>query len=164
MEGFYNATLLGSFTKFFLVSGQGVSPYKLVSFDLALLHAGVGDLNIVRMSSILPPACTMIEPVTLDAGSLVPMAYASRSASEETEAVVQIASAVAVAIPEDGGSGLIMEATDYTAARAEEVVKNMVELGMQHRQRRIKEVIVSSIEATTSKLYTTVFSAVVLVP
>ncbi|NMB16013.1 MAG: pyruvoyl-dependent arginine decarboxylase, partial [Firmicutes bacterium] len=41
--------------KFTLVAGGSEGPTGLNAFDNALLAAGLGNLNLVRVSSILPP-------------------------------------------------------------------------------------------------------------
>ena len=49
-------------TNFFLVSGSVRRVFPVNAFDGALLTSGVGDTNLVRMSSILPPNCEEIKP------------------------------------------------------------------------------------------------------
>ncbi|OPY75059.1 MAG: pyruvoyl-dependent arginine decarboxylase [Syntrophorhabdus sp. PtaU1.Bin153] len=134
-------------TKFFLVSGSSEGFSLLNAFDGALLASGVGDTNLVRMSSILPPGCVEVDPppVPMPQGALVPVAYASLYSDVPGEV---ISAAVAIGIPKDGNrAGLIME----YSARAEEAVvveqvKKMVEKGMEMRNREIKEI--KSISAT----------------
>lgn len=134
-------------TRYFLVSGSSEGFSLLNAFDGALLASGVGDTNLVRMSSILPPGCTELDPppVPMPQGALVPVAYASLCSDVPGEV---ISAAVAIGIPEDGKlAGLIME----YSARAEEgivvaQVKKMVEKGMEVRNRAIKEIV--SISAT----------------
>ena len=84
-------------THYFLVCGASEGFTPLNAFDAALLRAGIGDTNLVKMSSIVPPRCQLIAPVPLPAGSLVPTAYASITSDIPGEI---IASAVAVALPE----------------------------------------------------------------
>ena len=149
-------------TKFFLVSGSSEGFSLLNAFDGALLASGVGDTNLVRMSSILPPGCQEIKPppVPLPQGALVPTAYASIYSDVPGET---ISAAVAIGIPKDSSrAGLIME----YSARAEEKavleqVKRMAEKGMEVRNRPIKEIMAIS---ATHKVVTigAVFAAVVL--
>ncbi len=128
-------------TKFFLVSGSSEGFSLLNAFDGALLASGVGDTNLVKMSSILPPGCDEMKqpPVPMPQGALVPVAYASLYSDVPGET---ISAAVAIGIPEDPNrAGLIME----YSARAEEAVvlaqvKKMVEKGMELRKRPIKEI------------------------
>jgi arginine decarboxylase len=149
-------------TKFFLVSGSSEGFSLLNAFDGALLASGVGDTNLVRMSSILPPGCREVKPapVPLPQGALVPVAYASLYSDVPGEI---ISAAVAIGIPEDANrAGLIME---YSARAEERVVveqvKKMAEKGMEVRNRPIKEIM--SISATF-KVVTigAVFAGVVL--
>ena len=134
-------------TKFFLVSGSSEGFSLLNAFDGALLASGVGDTNLVKMSSILPPGCEEMKPppVPLPEGALVPTAYASLYSDVPGEV---ISAAVAIGIPKDANrAGLIME---YSARAEEGVVvervKKMVEKGMELRGRAIK--VIMPISAT----------------
>ncbi|MDD3845347.1 MAG: arginine decarboxylase, pyruvoyl-dependent [Syntrophorhabdaceae bacterium] len=131
--------------KFFLVSGSSNGFSLLNAFDGALLASGVGDTNLVRMSSILPPRCEEMKPrpAALPQGALVPVAYASLTSDVPGEV---ISAAVAIGIPEDPNlAGLIME---YSARAEERVVveqvKKMAEKGMEVRKRPIKEIMAIS--------------------
>ncbi|HNR11871.1 MAG TPA: pyruvoyl-dependent arginine decarboxylase, partial [Thermodesulfobacteriota bacterium] len=44
----------------FLTKGVGFSREKLASFEQALRDAGISHLNLVEVSSILPPGCKII--------------------------------------------------------------------------------------------------------
>lgn len=134
-------------TKFFLVSGASDGFSLLNAFDGALLASGIGDTNLVKMSSILPPRCEQLipNPTPLPQGALVPVAYASITSDVPGEI---ISSAVAIGIPKDSNlAGLIME---YSAKEDKNIVenhvRNMVVKGMELRQRPIKEIL--SISAT----------------
>ncbi len=134
-------------TKFFLVSGSSDGFSLLNAFDGALLASGVGDTNLLRMSSILPPGCQEIKPrpAALPQGALVPVAYASLTSDTPGDV---ISAAVAIGVPEDPSlAGLIME---YSARADENVVveqvKKMAQKGMELRKRPIKEIM--SISAT----------------
>ena len=132
-------------TKFFLVSGSSEGFSLLNAFDGALLASGVGDTNLVKMSSILPPGCEEVKPppIPMPQGALVPVAYASFASDIPGEV---ISAAVAIGIPKDGNrAGLIME---YSARAGENVVveqvKKMVEKGMELRNRAIKDIMAIS--------------------
>jgi arginine decarboxylase len=131
------------------VSGSSDGFTLLNAFDGALLASGVGDTNLVKMSSILPPGCREMNPrpVSLPQGALVPIAYASLCSDVPGEV---ISAAVAIGIPEDETrAGLIME---YSARAEESVVKaqvrKMVQKGMELRNRAIKDIM--AISATYS--------------
>jgi len=85
-------------TKFFLTAGKGEATTELNAFDAALLDAKVGNTNLVKLSSILPPRCEEIQPYELPKGSLVPLAYSDFTSSAPGTV---ISAAVAVGIPED---------------------------------------------------------------
>lgn len=147
-------------THYFMVSGASEGFTPLNAFDGALLCAGIGDTNLVKMSSIVPPHCRLVSPVALPPGSLVPTAYASISSDIPGEL---ISSAVAVALPKETHyAGLIME---YSArgsrAEIEETVRQMAIEGMKLRMREIKEIKSIAIEHRVQKVGAT-FAAVVL--
>ncbi len=130
-------------TKFTLVAGKAEGPTRLNAFDNALLNAGVGNLNLVRVSSILPPAATYVERVDIPYGSLVPMAYGSIVSSETGK---RICAGIGVGISPKG-YGIIMEYSgEGTARSAEEAVKQMVEEAFRVRGLHLKEIKVKAEE------------------
>lgn len=93
--------------KYFLVAGYAEGTTPLNAFDHALMRAGIGNLNLLRISSILPPSATEIPPAPLPYGSLIPTAYA-----DETSDIpgTEVAAAVACGVPDDPTlPGVIME-------------------------------------------------------
>ncbi|MBI5569636.1 MAG: arginine decarboxylase, pyruvoyl-dependent [Desulfomonile tiedjei] len=150
-------------TRFFLTSGYGEASTSLNAFDAALLKAKVGDTNLVKLSSILPPRCAEIQPYELPKGSLVPLAYGALVCED---AGTVISASVAVGIPEDSeAAGLIMECAQIGGPQGcERSVREMVQEGMETiRGVRIREI--KSISATlTVQRVGAVFAAVVLCP
>jgi arginine decarboxylase len=125
-------------TLYFLVSGASDGYTPLNAFDGALLQAGIGNTNIVKMSSIVPPHCKRISPIVLPPGALVPAAYSSITSDVPGEIIT---AGVTVALPEDENqNGLIME---YSAKgerqKIEEIVRNMAVEGMKLRGWKIKD-------------------------
>ncbi len=147
-------------THYFLVSGASEGFTPLNAFDGALLSAGIGDTNLVKMSSIVPPRCQLISPVPLPPGSLVPTAYASISSDIPGEI---ISSAVAVALPKEPHyPGLIMEYSGRgTKVDIEETVRRMALEGMKLRMRETKDLISIAVELKVQKVGATL-AAVVL--
>lgn len=43
-----------------VVSGVGFGPTKLAAFDAALREAGIGDFNLIMLSSMIPPGSTVV--------------------------------------------------------------------------------------------------------
>ncbi len=147
-------------TKYFLVSGASDGYTPLNAFDGALLQAGIGNTNLVKMSSIVPPHCRLISPIALPPGALVPTAYASITSDVPEEI---ISAGVAVALPEaENKNGLIME---YSAKgernKIEEIVRNMAEEGMKLRGWKIKDLSSVAVEYKVRKIGA-VLAAVVL--
>ena len=138
-------------TQYFLVSGASDGYTPLNAFDGALLQAGIGNTNIVKMSSIVPPHCQLISPVALPLGAIVPAAYACITSDIPGEI---ISASVAVALPEDENqNGLIME---YSAKgerlKIEEIVRNMAVEGMKLRGWKIKDLKSIAIEYRIKKI------------
>jgi arginine decarboxylase len=149
--------------RFFLTQGKGEASTELNAFDAALLDAGVGDTNLVKMSSILPPGARETTSYKYPKGALVPLAYGDLTCSEPG---TLISAAVAVGIPEDPtAAGLIMERSLHgTADVCERAVREMVREGMESiRGLRIKEIKSISASLTVTRVGA-VFAAVVLCP
>ena len=125
-------------TQYFLVSGASDGMTPLNAFDGALLQAGIGNTNIVKMSSIVPPHCQLISQIPLPPGALIPAAYGALSSDVPGE---MIAAGVAIALPEDENrNGLIMEYSGKgDRFMIEEIVRNMGLEGMKVRGWKIKE-------------------------
>jgi arginine decarboxylase len=86
----------------FLTKGVGRHKEKLASFEMALRNAGLATLNIVRVSSILPPGVRMIARkaglAKLSAGQII-FAVVSDNATNEPHRL--IAAAIGIAKPKD---------------------------------------------------------------
>lgn len=138
-------------TEYAMGKGVGVSEKRLPSFDKALLDAGVGNYNLVRLSSILPAHCRAvpIEDITkhIKEGSLLPTAYSTITSQHPGE---MIASAMAIGFPEDESHvGVIMEysAKGCSAAMAELAVIDMVREAFVERGWELKNIKTVSIDA-----------------
>lgn len=147
-------------TKYFLARGCAEGFTELNAFDAALLNAGVGNTNLVRLSSILPPGCEEIAPVRLPQGALVPTAYSAITSSQPGQVIT---AAVAIAYPEDESHcGLIMEYHGLAPrAEVEEKVRRMASEGMEFRGQRVRTVKSTAAEHVVSKTGAA-FAAVVL--
>lgn len=147
-------------TLYFMVSGASEGYAPLNAFDGALLRAGIGNLNIVRMTSIVPPHCQRVAPIAIPPGSLVPAAFASMTSTVPGQT---ISAAVAAAFPENPNyPGLIME---YSAVgnkkEVEETVRQMAIEGMKLRGWEIRELKSEAIDHRVEKVGA-VLAAVVL--
>jgi arginine decarboxylase len=86
----------------FFTKGKGIHKDYLTSFELALREAEIADLNLVSVSSILPPGCKIINRQEgrkhLSSGQ-VTFAIMARAATNEPNRLV--ASSVGLARPAD---------------------------------------------------------------
>ncbi|MCL1917586.1 MAG: arginine decarboxylase, pyruvoyl-dependent [Peptococcaceae bacterium] len=132
-------------TKYFLTAASAEGKTELTAFDNSLLAAGVGNLNLLRVSSILPPGCELAADVSIPEGSLLPIAYGSIVSMNPGEL---IAAAVAVGIPVEGDRpGVIMEHSGVMSAdEAKDYVTRMVEEAFAARETALAEIKVAGAE------------------
>ncbi len=145
--------------RYCLISGTGTGEFAISSFDSALFHAGIGDYNLVRVSSILPPNSQQSQVISKSPGSILFTAYATKT----TKDVTKIASAVAVAIPEDPTKcGVIMEYSDNTdKAMAIKIAEHLVEDAMLRRDVPYQRIVSAGVETDSDgTMYFTTFAGI----
>lgn len=88
--------------KIFFTKGTGIHREKLVSFEMALRSAGIAQHNLVRISSIFPPGCEIVErdegAKLLRPGQVV---FCVLSEAATNEPGRRVGAAVGVAMPND---------------------------------------------------------------
>lgn len=146
--------------KYIIVAAKAEAKHELTAFDAALLKAGIGDVNLVRLSSILPPGCLEAKSgIDFPRGAFVPTAYGACCSEKAGEI---IAAAIGVGIDGDG-SGVIMEhAGNCSAEEAHRKVEQMIEEAFANRGRELKEKKVKSVEHRVGETPGAVFAAVAL--
>lgn len=145
-----------------LVKGVGKAETPLLAFDAALRVAGVGDYNLVKVSSILPANSVEKDKVDLQVGALLPIVY---SYYTKLGGEAPIVAAVALGIPEDRDKvGVIMEISgEMDEHIACDRVRRMVIEAMQVRGNKAFDIkVVSSVIVPDKTLYTCVFAGVAL--
>ena len=89
-------------SKAFMTTGVGVHREKLTSFEMALRDAGIAAYNIVRVSSIFPPRCEIVEREAgvqmLKPGQILFAVLAEMATNEPGR---RIASSIGLALPKD---------------------------------------------------------------
>lgn len=144
--------------RFTLAAGAAEGDTRLTAFDKALLRSGLGNLNLIRVSSVLPPLCEYAEDLPIPPGSLTPTAYGALISDQPGE---QIAAAVGVGIS-PSSFGMIMEYSDKCLpAEAEEAVRAMVREAFEARKMELAEIKVRSAGLTVERVGC-VFAAVAL--
>ena len=148
--------------KYKMYNGRSVgSTEALLSFDSALIEAGVSNYNLVRVSSILPPNFSYCSELDVLHGDVLFTAY---SAITEKGAGV-ISAAIAVGIPSHASNvGVIMEHSCNDVAKvSESKVRDMVVKAMRARDLDIKEILSSSVEIElVQDSYATAISGIAL--
>ncbi|HHX73730.1 MAG TPA: arginine decarboxylase, pyruvoyl-dependent [Firmicutes bacterium] len=131
--------------KFKIVAAAAEGKQKLTAFDNALLAAGIGNVNLVRISSILPPSAEQDQELVLPPGSLVPTAYGSIVCDEPG---MRIAAAVGIGFSADT-FGVIMEYSGTCSkGEAEEKIKRMLEEAFASRGMPLVKTEIRSVEHT----------------
>ena len=89
-------------SRMFFTKGVGVHREKLTSLEMALRHAGIAHHNLVRVSSIFPPGCEIVEREVgtecLAPGQIVFCVLSEASTNEPSR---RVGASVGLAVPAD---------------------------------------------------------------
>ncbi|NPV71555.1 MAG: arginine decarboxylase, pyruvoyl-dependent [Firmicutes bacterium] len=145
-------------TTFSLTAGRAEGGTPLTAFDAALLDAGLGNLNLLKVSSIVPPGARLVETPAVPPGSLVPVAYGTITSQDPGQVI-----SAGVAVGLTGHTfGMIME---YSGRRPKEEVEalleRMVHESLERRGLKATEYYVRAVEHTVARCGS-VFAAVLL--
>ena len=144
--------------KYTMVAAGAEGPSELNAFDNALLAAGIGNLNLLRVSSIMPPNCESADTITMAPGSLTPTAYGTITSSVPGEL---IAAAIGIGWTKDS-YGVIMEFEGHcTREEAEATVAQMVRDAFVQRNEDLVDLKVLGVEHRVKSIGC-VFAAVAL--
>jgi len=113
----------------FFTKGVGKHRTRLQSFELALRQAGIEKCNLVRVSSIFPPACRIISRARglakLSPGQIAHIVLAEAATNEPSRLV---GAGIGLAVPADGSHyGYISEHHGFgmTQTRVADFVEDM---------------------------------------
>lgn len=158
-------------TRVVLTSGTGTGSTALRALDAALLNAGIGDFNLVRVSSIVPAGaevCYMERGgkgyvAKISKGTIIPVVYSMVTSGEVGET---IAAALAVGIPQDRNrNGVIFEASVVGSKQtAEDQACRMVEEALLARRNGPFEIMSVSAEVVINDRIGCAVSAALLLP
>ncbi|MCL4424341.1 MAG: arginine decarboxylase, pyruvoyl-dependent [Firmicutes bacterium] len=142
--------MLSTPTKYTIVAGTAEGGTGLTAFDKALLAAGIGNLNLLKVSSILPPKARFTEPLDVAPGSLLPTAFGSITCDTPGEV---IAAGVAVGIASEDSYGVIMEFEGKCSREeAEKTLRGMVEEAFQVRGLPLNKILIKAVEHKVEKV------------
>jgi arginine decarboxylase len=132
-------------------AGRAEGSTPLNAFDNALLAAGIGNINLLKVSSILPPEVPVLELPKIKPGALIPTAYAAMTSETAGEL---IAAAVGYAVPDDPArNGVIMEFHGRaTRDEAELAIRGMLDEAFRVRGEAMKEMKVFAVEHTVERI------------
>ena len=132
-------------------AGHAEGGTPLNAFDNALLAAGIGNINLIKVSSILPPEVPVIELPKIKPGAIVPTAYAAMTSETPGETV---AAAVGYAVPDDPAkNGVIMEFHGHAdRQQAEDAIRAMLDEAFRVRGEPIRELKVFAVEHTVERI------------
>lgn len=132
-----------------VVAGSSEGHSELTAFDKALLKAGIGNINIIKVTSILPPGARYNPDLEIPPGSLVPTAFASIVSEVPGET---IAAAVGVGIAQNS-YGVIMEHSGLiTKEEAEKEIRSMIREAFLARGLELKEMKIAAAQHTVDRI------------
>ncbi|MBR6024553.1 MAG: arginine decarboxylase, pyruvoyl-dependent [Methanobrevibacter sp.] len=145
--------------KIAIVSGKDEGPTKLNAFDNALSDAGIGDVNLIKVSSMLSGNTEIKDLPTLKAGSMVNCVLSEITSDNPGD---EITAVIAVAIGDE--LGCVVETTGINKNPNELIdeAKFMVTYMMEKRDVEIKNLIVEKATATVKEIASVVASVVYL--
>ena len=132
-------------------AGHAEGGSTLNAFDNALLAAGIGNINLIKVSSIIPPDVSIVELPKIKPGALIPTAYATITSEVSGETV---AAAVGYALPDDPTKpGVIMEYHGVGRREAaEQAIEAMLDEAFRVRGEAIREMKVVAVEHTVERI------------
>lgn len=156
--------------KIILTSGIGIGRTKLNAFDNALLNAGIGNFNLLKVSSIVPPAAKVFylstnnrEKILPKIGSIVPTVYSSVFSKKVGE---KITVALAITIPKNykDCNGLIFEFSgkNITKKEAEKFCREMSREACESRRIEIEKILFISEDYIVRKKITCAIAAALI--
>ena len=145
--------------KIAIVSGKDEGPTRLNAFDNALTDAGIGDVNLIKVSSMLGKNTQVKNLPKLKAGAMVNCVLSSVTSSKPGDTITAV---VGIAIGEE--LGCVVETTGTNKDKQELIyeAKFMVNYMMEKRGIEIKEHIVEAVSTTVENIASVVASVVYL--
>ena len=122
-----------------ITSGKAEGPTKLNAFDNALLDAGIGDINLIKVSSIIPINTRIVKLPEFPAGEMVNTVLSYVSSDVKGD---YLSAVIAVAIGDDFGCVVEHSGINQDSGKIKEKAVYMVQYMMQIRNIEIREIIV----------------------
>ncbi len=145
--------------KIAIVTGKDEGPSKLNAFDNALTDAGIGDVNLIKVSSMLAGNAKIEKLPKLKAGAMVNCVLSEITSDKAGD---EITAVIAVAIGEN--LGCVVETTGINKDLNDLIdeAEMMVAYMMDKRGEKTKDLIVESSTTTVKNIASVVASVVYL--
>ncbi|MBI2953841.1 MAG: arginine decarboxylase, pyruvoyl-dependent [Chloroflexi bacterium] len=153
-----------------LTSGVGEGSTRLNAFDKALFDAGIGNLNLMKVTSILPARARIVDlrqedgqQVDIPFGCLVPTVYTTIASEVPGQ---RIACGLVLAVPDDRNiNGVIFEVSLIGSAQeAATILDGMAKEAAELRKMKGFKIVKTISEFTVEEGIGTVVSAALLIP
>ncbi len=123
-----------------ITSGRAEGPTKLNAFDNALLDANIGDVNLIKVSSILPSGTEVVPVPKFPAGDMVNCVLAYTSSDVEGDLITAV---VAAATSDDMGCVVENTGVNRDPEDVKSEAESMVQYMMDIRGLKIKEMLMA---------------------
>lgn len=123
-----------------ITSGRSEGPSRLNAFDNALLNAGIGDVNLITVSSILPRDTEIVELPYIKEGKMVNCVLSCAHSNQPGDLLT---AAVAVATSDEFGCVVEHSGVNQDPEVVKEEAEAMVRYMMQVRDLSIREIIIA---------------------
>ena len=145
--------------KIAIVSGKDEGPTKLNAFDNALSDAGIGDVNLIKVSSMLSANTEITDLPPLKPGSMVNCVLSEITSDNPGD---EITAVVAAAIGDELGCVVETKGINKKEDELIDEARFMVTYMMEKREVEIKELIVEKATVTVKEIASVVASVVYL--
>ena len=145
--------------KIAIVSGTDEGPTKLNAFDNALSNAGIGDVNLIKVSSMLAGETKIETLPKLKAGAMVNCVLSEITSDNPGD---QITAVVGVAIGKELGCAVEACGTNKDLDELIDEAEKMVKYMMEKRNVEIQDLIIEYATATVENIASAIASVVYL--
>ncbi|GAB4313743.1 MAG: arginine decarboxylase, pyruvoyl-dependent [Methanobacteriaceae archaeon] len=145
--------------KISITSGKSEGPTKLNAFDNALLKAGIGDVNLIKVSSIIPKGTEIVELPKLTPGTMVNCVLSHVTSQKKGDHITAV---IAVAQSKDFGCVVENAGINKNPSKIREEAVEMVKYMMDVRSLQIDEIFVEEINHTVKNVGSAVAAVVYL--
>ncbi|MGC9516830.1 MAG: pyruvoyl-dependent arginine decarboxylase [Methanomicrobiales archaeon] len=131
-----------------ITAGKAEGPTKLNAFDNALLDAGIGDVNLIKVSSIIPQDSEIVNLPELKAGSMIKCVLSYVTSNNKGDHITAV---IAVANSDELGCVVENSGTNEDPTKIREEAVEMVKYMMDIRSKTINEIMVEETNHTVEK-------------